>query len=156
MEQRRMFAFYRSFLTAAELLETPEEQAAFLIAVCRYALDGAEPKGLSGAPRAMFALTRPNLDAARRRAGWAVKEPEGALSRKAARDREEHEGLVREFGPEDAKRIVEMMAEYESAAGTHGGDKQAVRAWCAERLREEKRAAGRSFRALAAEAGRGR
>ncbi len=67
MEQRQTFKFFRSFYEAACLLNTPEEQAGYLMAICEYALNGTET-ALTGAPAAMLALTKPNLDASKKKA----------------------------------------------------------------------------------------
>lgn len=65
MDKRVSFVFYRSFYDAVLLLE-PEEQLDTLLAICAYALDGAEPS-LSGPPAAIFAIARANLEANQRR-----------------------------------------------------------------------------------------
>ena len=65
MDQRISFIFYRSFYDAVLLLE-PEEQLETLLAICAYALDGAEPS-LTGPPAAIFAIARANLDANQRK-----------------------------------------------------------------------------------------
>ena len=66
MEERATFKFFRSFLDAALMLSEKEQQADFLISVCKYALDGEEP-AIKGVPAAMFALAKPNIDASRKK-----------------------------------------------------------------------------------------
>lgn len=67
MEERATFKFFRSFLDAALMLPDKEQQADFLIAVCKYGLNGEEPS-IEGVPAALFALAKPNLDASRKKA----------------------------------------------------------------------------------------
>lgn len=55
------FIFYRSFRDAIDDLST-KEQLETLLAICDYALYGIEPS-LKGAPKAIFTLSKPNLDA---------------------------------------------------------------------------------------------
>lgn len=55
------FIFYRSFRDAIGDLST-KEQLETLLAICDYALYGIEPS-LKGAPKAIFTLSKPNLDA---------------------------------------------------------------------------------------------
>lgn len=78
MEKRKQFTFYRSYFEAVMDLEK-NDQAAVLMAVCAYALDGSEPK-LSGPVSAVFKVIRPTLDAGRRKALGAM----AACSRKDA------------------------------------------------------------------------
>lgn len=66
MEERATFKFFRSFLDAALMLPDKEQRADFLIAVCKYGLDGEEQQ-IEGVPAALFALARPNLDASRKK-----------------------------------------------------------------------------------------
>lgn len=66
MEERATFKFFRSFLDAALMLPDKEQQADFLIAVCKYGLDGEEQQ-IEGVPAALFALAKPNLDASRKK-----------------------------------------------------------------------------------------
>ena len=67
MEDRSTFQFSRSFFDAAKKIQDKEMQADFLLAVCNYALNGAEPES-DGIIGAMFELVRPNLDVSRKRA----------------------------------------------------------------------------------------
>ncbi len=67
MEERKAFNFFRSYYEAANALTDPAERAEYLMAVCAYALDNVEPV-LSGVPAALFALTRPTLDASKKKA----------------------------------------------------------------------------------------
>lgn len=67
MEERATFKFFRSFYEAAQRLPEKDQQADFLMAVCGYALDGAEPE-LRGVPEALFLLVKPNIDASRKKA----------------------------------------------------------------------------------------
>ena len=65
MDVRDSFVFYRSFFEAVSQLKE-RDQAAVLLAVCDYALNGVE-RSLSGIPAAMFMLIKPNLDANQRK-----------------------------------------------------------------------------------------
>jgi hypothetical protein len=64
MEPRKAFNFFYSYYLAAKKIEDAQAQAAFLMAVCQYALEGTEPE-IDGLASAMFELARPNLDASR-------------------------------------------------------------------------------------------
>ena len=72
MEQRKAFSFLKSFYEAAKLLQSKEEQADFLLAVCQYGLTGEEPE-VSGVTAAMFQLVKPNLDSAMAKAAAGAK-----------------------------------------------------------------------------------
>ena len=65
MEKRDSFVFYRSFYDAICLLDS-EQRMETLLAICEYALDGTE-RPLTGAPAAIMAIARANLDANQRR-----------------------------------------------------------------------------------------
>lgn len=63
--QRDSFIFYRSFYEAAKELNT-EQKADLFSAICEYSLNGEEIE-LSGIPKAMFGLMKPNIDANNRK-----------------------------------------------------------------------------------------
>lgn len=65
MAQRDSFVFYRSFYEAVSYLNKAD-RATVLLAVCDYALNGVEQE-LKGAPAAVFALMKPNIDANQKR-----------------------------------------------------------------------------------------
>lgn len=65
MEKRDSFVFYRSFYDAICLLE-PEQRVDAFLAICEYALDGTE-RPMTGAPAAILAIARANLDANQRK-----------------------------------------------------------------------------------------
>lgn len=67
MSGRNQFTFYRSFWEAVRGLER-KDQLPVLSAVIEYALDGKEPAGLTKTQTAFFLLTKPTLDASRRKA----------------------------------------------------------------------------------------
>jgi len=73
MEEREKFTFFRSYLESAKALDTKEEQADFLLAVCEYGLNGVLPEQKRGFVAAVFAAVKPNLDAslAKAKAGSA-------------------------------------------------------------------------------------
>lgn len=75
--ERKQFTFYRSYYEAVKVLPK-KEQTAVLLAICGYALDGIEPN-LTGTAKGIFELTRPTLDAARRKA-------EGGAKKRSAED----------------------------------------------------------------------
>ena len=60
-ENRESFVFYRSFLSAIQEMEEPDQLAMFR-AICAYALDGKAPALTSAIHRAVFAAIRPNID----------------------------------------------------------------------------------------------
>lgn len=65
--ERSQFTFYRSYWEA--LQELPKkDRSAILDALIPYALDGAEPAGLTKVQQAVFALIRPTLDSGRKKA----------------------------------------------------------------------------------------
>ena len=59
---RDSFVFYRSFFEAISLMPT-EIQAEVYPAIVEYALNGKEPKELSGVAKGVFILVKPNIDA---------------------------------------------------------------------------------------------
>lgn len=61
MEPRQQFTFFRSYYTSITRLPK-KQQAEILLAVCAYALNGEEPKGLSVVAATCFDLMRPILD----------------------------------------------------------------------------------------------
>lgn len=67
MEKRGQFTFYRSYFEALMDLQE-QERLPILEAIMAYALDGTEPKELSGNGRAVFRLIRPTLDTGRAKA----------------------------------------------------------------------------------------
>ena len=62
MEEREKFTFFRSYLESAKALDSKEEQADFLLAVCEYGLNGVLPEQKKGFVAAVFAAVKPNLD----------------------------------------------------------------------------------------------
>jgi len=60
--EREKFTFFRSYLESAKALDTKEEQADFLLAVCEYGLNGVLPEQKKGFVAAVFAAVKPNLD----------------------------------------------------------------------------------------------
>lgn len=83
MKPRKQFTFYRNYLEAAKRMKDPERQAAFLIAICEYALDGTDPHGLPEEVETNFLLIRPVLESGRRKAAGGqtgVRGPAGANS----------------------------------------------------------------------------
>ena len=67
MTGRNQFTFYRSFWEAVRGLER-KDQLPVLSAVIEYALDSKEPQCLTKTQTAFFLLTKPTLDASRRKA----------------------------------------------------------------------------------------
>ena len=57
---RDSFVFYRSFFEAISLMPT-EIQAEVYPAIVEYALNGKEPKELSGVAKGVFILVKPNI-----------------------------------------------------------------------------------------------
>ncbi|MBQ4601186.1 MAG: hypothetical protein IJB17_06120 [Oscillospiraceae bacterium] len=72
MEKRGQFTFYRSYFEALMDLQE-QERLPILQAIMAYALDGTEPKELSGNGRAVFRLIRPTLDSGRKMAAGGKK-----------------------------------------------------------------------------------
>lgn len=67
MEPRKQFTFYRSYFDAIQKM-CKRDQGAVLMAICSYAIYGAEPAGLSAAASTAFTLIRPTLDSGRKKA----------------------------------------------------------------------------------------
>lgn len=67
---RSQFTFYESFFQAISILDDDAAARAAYDAICRYALYGAEPdiNTIPGPAASIFLLTKPNLDASRRKA----------------------------------------------------------------------------------------
>ena len=64
--KRDSFVFYRSFYDALKELNSPEDRNNFLTAICEYAIEGNEIE-LTGIPKALFILVKPQLDANNRK-----------------------------------------------------------------------------------------
>lgn len=56
------FVFYESYLRGIEL-QDEQVQSKLFLALCRYALRGEEPSGLTGSELGIFELMRPTIDA---------------------------------------------------------------------------------------------
>lgn len=67
MDKRGQFTFYRSFWEAVKGLPK-KDKLPILEAIISYALDGAEPAGLTQSQAAFFLLVKPNLDSSRKKA----------------------------------------------------------------------------------------
>ena len=67
MDERKQFAFYRSFWEAVKTLPK-KDRLPVLEAIISYALDGEDPKGLTAGQSAFFLLVKPNLDSSRKKA----------------------------------------------------------------------------------------
>lgn len=65
-ETRGSFKFFASYLAAAKMLPTKEDQADFLLAICNYGITGVEPE-TTGAAAALFMLAKPNIDASNKK-----------------------------------------------------------------------------------------
>lgn len=65
-ETRGSFKFFASYLAAAKMLPSKEDQADFLIAICDYGITGVEPD-ISGTAAALFMLAKPNIDASNKK-----------------------------------------------------------------------------------------
>lgn len=73
--ERKQFTFYRSFFEAIENLPTKKEKADAYDLLCSYALFGTAPdlKGKSPLVATLFAVAKPVLDTAHKRAELAQK-----------------------------------------------------------------------------------
>lgn len=67
MADRIAFSFYRSYFEAACTLNSKEEQADYLMAICEYMFNEEIPP-ITGAPLGMFKLTLPSLENTKKRA----------------------------------------------------------------------------------------
>lgn len=66
------FVFYESYLKGIEL-QSEQVQAKLFLAVCRYALRGEQPQGLTDSELGLFELIRPTIDANTQRRESAKK-----------------------------------------------------------------------------------
>lgn len=66
------FVFYESYLKGIEL-QSEQVQAKLFLAVCRYALRGEQPQGLTDSELGLFELMRPTIDANTQRRESAKK-----------------------------------------------------------------------------------
>jgi hypothetical protein len=67
---RNQFTFYASFYEAAQMIKNKQNRCLLYDALCRYALDGAEPdmSKLPDSVAVAFITAKPNLDASRKKA----------------------------------------------------------------------------------------
>lgn len=110
MEERKQFTFYRSYYEAIKPL-SKKDQAAIILAVAAYALDGDEPKGLSPAATASYLLIKPTLDAGKRKAETMKNRS------KAGRKSDVTPGLLPskpEVKPQEKETEVEIEKELET------------------------------------------
>lgn len=111
---RKQFTFYRSFWDAIQ--EQPSKiKAELILAICAYALDDEEPKGLSPNAAMGFRLIRPVLDTGKRKSengkkGGETKQNE---SKTKANDKQTATEIEKEIEKELEKEI-EIEIEYES------------------------------------------
>ena len=109
---RQQFTFYRSFWEAVKGLER-KDQLPVLSAVIEYALDSKEPQGLTKTQTAFFLLTKPTLDASRRKAesgkqgGSKRKQTEASekqtVSKKEKENKKENEIEIEREGEKEKK-----------------------------------------------------
>ena len=78
------FVFYESYLRGIEL-QSEQVQAKLFLAVCRYALRGEQPQGLTDSELGLFELIRPTIDANTQRRESAKK---GGRPKKEIADRD--------------------------------------------------------------------
>ena len=102
MEEREKFTFFRSYLDSAKALDTKEEQADFLLAICEYGLNGVLPEQKKGFVAAVFAAVKPNLDTslAKAKAGSAggrAKQTEANASNLEAIKNKEDRSMNKEY-----------------------------------------------------------
>lgn len=123
MLQRKQFTFYRSFWEAVKVLPK-KDRLPILEAIISYALDGAEPSGLTQSQAALFSLVRPNLNTARRKAeGGSGKTPtqdSGKIPARCAQD-----AVNKKEKEKEVEKEIEIEGEKEkedtAPALTHSG-----------------------------------
>ena len=108
---RKQFTFYRSYYEAVQALNK-RDQTAVLLAVCDYALNETEPN-LTGAAKAIFALIRPTLDAARRKAEGGMAKGKGEDSAKIPQRYDEDNSKMPQRYDEDSANKKEGEKENE-------------------------------------------
>ena len=114
---RVKFTFFRSYLESALALDTKEEQADFLLAVCIYGLDGIPPEKKKGSVAATFAAVKPNLDASLAKAkagaagGSASRSEANESNYEANESREEANGSNEEANTSNLEAIKKEEVE---------------------------------------------
>lgn len=117
--ERNQFTFYRSYWEA--LRELPKkDRSAILDALIPYALDGAEPSGLTKMQSAVFALVRPTLDSGRKKAkagklGGSGKQNESNTEANGKQNEAPHKHPAREKeGEKEGEKDKELEKEGEN------------------------------------------
>jgi hypothetical protein len=115
MTGRNQFTFYRSFWEAVRGLER-KDQLPVLSAVIEYALDSKEPQGLTKTQTAFFLLTKPTLDASRRRAesgkqGGSKKKQTEASEKQTASKKERENKKENEIEREGEKEKKHPLSD---------------------------------------------
>ena len=149
-ERRKQFTFYRSYYDAVLHLNK-RDQRDVLMALCAYAIDGAEPN-LTGAAATAFILIRPTLDSSRRKAdnriGKGSKQNQnenknGSTDEQIGNEKEKEEEREKESEKEkesykESKKESAASGEASSARGSGKSGfvpptVEAVRDYCMER-----------------------
>lgn len=115
MTGRNQFTFYRSFWEAVRGLER-KDQLPVLSAVIEYALDSKEPQGLTKTQTAFFLLTKPTLDASRRKAengkqGGSKKKQTEASEKQTASKKEKENKKENEIEREGEKEKKHPLSD---------------------------------------------
>lgn len=108
---RKQFTFYRSFWDAIQ--EQPSKiKAELILAICAYALDDEEPKGLSPNAAMGFRLIRPVLDTGKRKSENGKKGGETKQNESKAEANDKQTATKKEIEVEIEKE-KELEIEYE-------------------------------------------
>ena len=105
---RKAFSFYRSYYEAAKDLPTKEDQADFLMAICSYIFEGAEPN-ISGVASAMFKLAKPNLEMSIKKANAGQIGGKNNKSKAKAKQTESKNEANEKQAESNAKAINDYM-----------------------------------------------
>lgn len=141
MEERATFKFFRSFFEAAQALEMKSERADYYDAICGYVFYGEVPD-LSGAPKAMFLLTKPNLDASLKRS------QAGAIGGKASTKHpaSKSEAKTKQAGSEAGRKKTEDRSRINTPLSPQGAPAGAFESfWAAYPKKVGKQAAKKAF-----------
>lgn len=115
---RTQFTFYESFFKAVSRIKKKADRAEAYDAICAYALYGTEPEmdTLSDSAAIAFELSKPNLDASRRKANSGKKggEHKQAVSKTEANDKQNESKPEQTESKKENKKEKEKEKEIEN------------------------------------------
>lgn len=127
MDERKQFTFYRSFWEAVKTLPK-KDRLPVLEAIISYALDGADPQGLTAGQSAFFLLVKPNLDSSRKKAASGKQggsKPQ-ANRKQTASKKEKEDEKEKENENENEVEIEKENECYKNICGDDGDSARAA------------------------------